>query len=91
MGGADNKHAKVQAVKEMMNEAESKIAIKEYMLRQNRPYSIQNVLDNMHGRVPRKICQTVLDELTEEKHLTCKEYGKAKIYIANQDNFPATD
>jgi len=42
----------------------------------------------MHGRVPRKICQDVLDELTAEKHLTEKEYGKAKIYLANQDKFP---
>lgn len=42
----------------------------------------------MHGRVPRKICQEVLDELTEEKFLTEKEYGKAKIYLANQDKFP---
>ena len=71
-----------------MNKTESKVAIQEYMIRQNRPYSLQNVLDNMHGRVPRKICQDVLDELTAEKHLTEKEYGKAKIYLANQDKFP---
>ena len=47
-------------------------------------------MDNMHGRVPRKICQDVLDALTAEKHLTEKEYGKAKIYLANQDDFPET-
>lgn len=44
----------------------------------------------MHGRIHRTICQKVLDEITEEKTLTCKEYGKAKLYIANQDNFPTT-
>ncbi len=32
----------------------------------------------------------MLDDLTDEKILTCKEYGKAKIYLANQDNFPTT-
>ena len=44
----------------------------------------------MHGRVKKVICQKVLDDLTDEKVLTCKEFGKAKIYIANQDNFPTT-
>lgn len=45
----------------------------------------------MQGRVPKKICQKVLDELTDKlKILTGKEYGKAKIYLANQDNFPTT-
>lgn len=44
----------------------------------------------MHGRIHRKICQQVLDELTDEKHLVCKEFGKAKIYLANQDNFAET-
>ena len=74
----------------MMKYPEAKDAIQAYMRSQNRPYSIQNVMDNMHGRVPRKICQDVLDALTAEKHITEKEYGKAKIYLANQDDFPET-
>ena len=32
----------------------------------------------------------MLDDLTDEKHLVCKEFGKAKVYMANQDNFPET-
>jgi 26S proteasome regulatory subunit (ATPase 3-interacting protein) len=44
----------------------------------------------MHGRVKKPQCQKILDDLTDSKFLTCKEYGKAKIYLANQDNFPAT-
>lgn len=47
-------------------------------------------MDNLHGRIPRKICQNVLDELAAENHLSCKEYGKAKVYLANQDYFPET-
>jgi len=47
-------------------------------------------MDNMHGRVQKGKCQKVLDDLTDQKILTCKEYGKAKIYLANQDNFPTT-
>jgi hypothetical protein len=47
-------------------------------------------MDNMHGRIIRAKCQKVLDDLTDQKILTCKEFGKAKIYLANQDNFPTT-
>ena len=47
-------------------------------------------MDNMHGRIARKICQQVLDDLTDEKNLVCKEFGKAKIYMANQDKFAET-
>ena len=85
-----NKHAKIQPVKIMMNEPEAKKAVAEYMQSQNRPYSLQNVMDNLHGRIPRKICEKVLDDLAKENHLVCKEFGKAKIYLANQDNFPVT-
>ncbi len=41
--------------KKMMNASESRTAILDYMIKQNRPYSLQNVLDNMHGRVPKAI------------------------------------
>ena len=42
----------------------------------------------MHGRVKKVQGQKILDDLTTEQVLTCKEYGKCKIYLANQDNFP---
>ena len=87
---APGKHAKAAPVKIMMEEAEAKTAVAAYMEAQNRPYSIQNVMDNMHGRIHRKICQQVLDDLSDEKVLVCKEFGKAKIYLANQDKFPET-
>ncbi len=47
-------------------------------------------MDNLHGRITRKIASDVLDRLTAKKHLSCKEYGKAKIYLFNQANFPET-
>ena len=61
------------------------------MVQQNRPYSIQNIMDNLHGRIPKKICENVLQKLTDQNHLTSKEFGKAKVYLANQDKFPATN
>jgi len=74
--------------KKMMTDKEAKVAIKEYMIKQNRPYSLQNVLDNMQGRVKKSTGTKVLDDLSEEGVLTCKEFGKVKVYLANQDNFP---
>lgn len=86
MGGAkgpEKQGAKAQPEKKMMNEKEAYEAVMKYMEQQNRPYSVQNIMDNMHGRIPRKICETVLDRLTKEEHLVCKEFGKAKVYLAN--------
>lgn len=58
------------------------------MIKQNRPYSVKNILDNLRGAVPKKVCETVLDQLCSEKVLQVKEYGSSKIYLANQENFP---
>ena len=33
----------------------------------------------------------IMDQLCESQILTCKEYGKAKIYLINQDCFPETN
>jgi 26S proteasome regulatory subunit (ATPase 3-interacting protein) len=72
----------------MMTDQEAKKAISEYMIKMNRPFSVQNIIDNMQGRVKKTSAQTILDKLSDEGVLKCKEYGKAKIYLANQDNFP---
>ena len=58
-----------------------------YMLTQNRPYSVINIFDNLHGQVKKAQLIKVLDALTDEKKLICKEYN-TKIYLANQNNFP---
>eukprot|EP00347_Sterkiella_histriomuscorum_P015648 403356227 len=76
--------------KKMMTDKEAQTAIHQYMIKQNRPYSVQNVIDNLHGRVKKAQAQKFLDELSDKKILTCKEFGKAKVYLANQDNFPTT-
>ena len=56
-------------------------------MNQNRPYSLINIFDNLHGNVKKGQLQKILDSLTEEKKLIMKEYN-TKIYLANQDNFP---
>ena len=39
----------------------------------------------------KKQCEAALEELVAEKVMSLKEYGKAKVFLINQDRFPATD
>lgn len=48
-------------------------------------------MDNLHGRITRKNAGDSLEDLTNKGHLTCKEYGKCKVYTLNQDKFPPTN
>mmetsp|Transcript_903 Transcript_903/g.953 ORF Transcript_903/g.953 Transcript_903/m.953 type:complete len:201 (-) Transcript_903:36-638(-) len=65
--------------------------IEEYMLKQNRPYSVINVCDNLHGKIKKAQVQKLMDNLSAEKKLTCKEFGKAKVYLVDQSQFPEYD
>lgn len=62
-------------------EAEQTIA--EWMEKQNRPYSVQDLLNNFQHQLKRAQCIRTMDNLVENQILTCKEYGKAKIYLIN--------
>jgi len=57
------------------------------MEKHNRPYGYQDILNCFQGRLKKPLCQKVMDELSQAKILSVKEYGKAKIYLINQDLF----
>lgn len=59
-------------------------------MQQNRPYSCINVFENLKGEVKKAQCTKILDQLTQEKKLICKEYN-TKIYLPNQDLFEKVD
>ena len=59
------------------------------MEKQNRPYNLLNVFDNLHAKIKKPALESALNELTEEKFLSCKEYGKNKVYFLNQDQLAA--
>ncbi|KAL4483257.1 hypothetical protein ABPG74_019283 [Tetrahymena malaccensis] len=63
----------------------------EYMKKANRPYSLINICDNLHGKIKKTALQKMLDGLVSKNKLTCKEFGKAKIYLMNQDLLPQVD
>ena len=82
---------KKEPEKKILNDEEARKEIAEYMERQNRPYSVQNIIDNLHGRVKKKQVEKITEGLVEEKVLTVKEYGKSKIFMINQALFPKVD
>ncbi len=55
-----------------------------YMKTQNRPYSLVNIFDNLHGAIKKSQLGKILDALVEEGSLIMKEYN-SKIYLFNQD------
>eukprot|EP00914_Ancora_sagittata_P007733 GHVO01015109.1.p2 GENE.GHVO01015109.1~~GHVO01015109.1.p2 ORF type:complete len:216 (+),score=47.89 GHVO01015109.1:572-1219(+) len=59
------------------------------MQQQNRPYSLQNIFDNLHGIVPKTQLQRILDDVAEKGILICKVYGKFKLYLIEQSRFAA--
>lgn len=60
----------------------------EYMRKTNRPYSLINIFDNLHGKVKKPVLLKMLEQLVVKNKLTCKEFGKARIYLINQDLLP---
>ena len=42
------------------------------MMKQNRPYNLLNVFDNLHGKIKKSLLEAILNDLTEEERLTCK-------------------
>ncbi len=58
------------------------------MREKNRPFSLNNIQDNLHGKVKKAALTKILDKLSEggEKSvLTCKEFGSSKVYLWNQN------
>ncbi|KEG01453.1 Tat binding protein 1(TBP-1)-interacting protein, putative [Plasmodium vinckei vinckei] len=78
---------KGKPIKIVLSDTDAKEKIYKYMRQTNRPYSVINVYDNLHGMISKNSVQKIMDELSIENKLQCKEYGKAKIYLINQKEF----
>ena len=72
-------------------DGEAEQVLAKFMETQNRPYGVQDLLNNFQHQLTRPQCLRVVEILTESSILTCKEYGKAKVYLINQDLFPETN
>ena len=57
-----------------------------FLLDKNRPYSITNLVDEMHGEYSKTVLQKSVDQLVENGQITCKLFGKTtKLYFAKQE------
>lgn len=69
-------------------EAAAEKAILDYVKAQNRPYSSNDIFNNLHKEHGKTAVVRALDQLALDGKIKEKTYGKQKIYFANQDEFP---
>lgn len=69
-------------------EAVAEKAILGYVKAQNRPYSSNDIFNNLHKEHGKTAVVRALDQLALDGKIKEKTYGKQKIYFANQDEFP---
>jgi 26S proteasome regulatory subunit (ATPase 3-interacting protein) len=62
--------------------------VHDFLASQNRPFSLQNILDSLanKGDMKKAALDKALTELVTSEYVTCKEYGKAKLYLIRQKN-----
>ncbi|MCL4128774.1 UNVERIFIED_CONTAM: hypothetical protein GTU68_029210 [Idotea baltica] len=70
---------------------ESLTKIYDYLKQQNRPYSTNDIFLNLHKEFGKTAVQKSLDSLVEKGSIKEKTYGKQKVYVVNQDEFPPLD
>ncbi|XP_022247124.1 homologous-pairing protein 2 homolog [Limulus polyphemus] len=59
-----------------------------YLNRQNRPYSVLDVFNNLHKEYGKTAVTKAIEQLSQDGKIVEKTYGKQKIYFANQSQFP---
>ena len=63
----------------------------DYLMQQNRPYNAGDIFTNLKESIGKAILLRVLDSLVELGDIKVKEYGKQKIYCADQARLPKVD
>lgn len=77
-----------QSAMSKSKEAVAEKAILDYVKAQNRPYSSNDIFNNLHKEHGKTAVVRALDQLAQDGKIKEKTYGKQKIYFANQDEFP---
>ncbi|XP_046548943.1 homologous-pairing protein 2 homolog [Haliotis rubra] len=66
-------------------------AVADYLNRQNRPYSVTDLLNNMGKEYGKTAITKACESLAADGKIREKAYGKQKVYVADQSNFPDVD
>ena len=71
---------------------EEQTILQSFLVTQNRPYSVQNMVDALQKHAIKKTgVERALALLLKKGIIIKKEYGKAKIFLVNQDGFEKVD
>lgn len=62
-----------------------------YLRDQNRPYSANDIFNNLHEEIKKPTVQKALDKLVEQGRIMEKVYGKQKVYVVKQEHLNAKD
>eukprot|EP00826_Nyctotherus_ovalis_P043485 TRINITY_DN4586_c0_g3_i1.p1 TRINITY_DN4586_c0_g3~~TRINITY_DN4586_c0_g3_i1.p1 ORF type:complete len:325 (+),score=90.66 TRINITY_DN4586_c0_g3_i1:153-1127(+) len=65
-----------------------KARILAYMKEQNRPFSAQNVFENLKGEIKKPTIQSILESLVKDGELISKDFSKLMIYMINPRAMP---
>lgn len=68
----------------------SKVVVK-YLRDQNRPYSTNDIFNNLHEEIKKPAIQKALDQLVETGAIIEKVYGKQKVYVVKQEDMNVKD
>jgi len=71
-----------------MSKGNPEDVVYDYMKGQNRPYSTGDIFLNLQKKIGKTLLQKLIDKLVQENKLIEKVYGKQKIYVISQDEFP---
>lgn len=87
------------APKKELTESEGYDVILKYLNEQNKPFNAQTIFDNLHKEVKKPYVVRILSKLAQEwcssgiltirGKIIEKEYGKSKVYFADQNQFPS--
>ncbi|XP_060066340.1 homologous-pairing protein 2 homolog isoform X1 [Ylistrum balloti] len=72
-------------------DAQAVKAVLDYLNRQNRPYSAIDIVNNLHKEFGKTAVVKACEGLTEAGKIKEKVYGKQKVYVADQAQFPDVD
>ena len=62
-------------------------AVFDYLVSTNRPYSVNDIVMNLHKEHGKAVVQRVLDQLVEENRIKIKLNGKQSCFYINQEMF----
>ena len=75
----------------MSKKQNAEAAIKNYLEKQNRPYSAIDIFNNLHKEFGKTAVVKALETLVEQEQIIEKIYGKQKVYAPLQDQYGEFD